>query len=155
MNKLLHMHSFIQMSCGLITFHPKSSFSYFDTFFQGFHIFLLLPLSPKCVCGLPSTHLSHGVSPLAITLKDTFHQTSYDFIPYFFGSLRLRTEVLSIPSSTRLGFELMTSKSWQSIPCHWGACSNYSNWYFLKYFLKYDRTTTRVIMSFYLNTFQQ
>ena len=25
------------------------------------------------------------------------------------------------PGSTQLGFELMTSKSWQYIPCHWDA----------------------------------
>ena len=33
--------------------------------------------------------------------------------------VRLRTEVSSTPSSTRPGFELMTSRSWQYIPCHW------------------------------------
>ena len=36
--------------------------------------------------------------------------------------VRLRTEVLHIPSSTRAGFELMISRSWQYISCHWNAC---------------------------------
>ena len=40
--------------------------------------------------------------------------------------VRLRTEVPSTQSSTQLGFELMTSRSWQYISCHWDACSNYS-----------------------------
>ena len=35
----------------------------------------------------------------------------------------LRTEVLPTPNSTRPGFELMTSRSWQYISCHWDACS--------------------------------
>ena len=38
----------------------------------------------------------------------------------------LRTEVLSTPSLTRLGFELVTSRSWQYFSCHhWDACSNH------------------------------
>ena len=36
------------------------------------------------------------------------------------------TEVLRTPSSTQSGFELMTSRSWQYIPCHWVACSKHS-----------------------------
>ena len=36
--------------------------------------------------------------------------------------VRLRTEVLRTPSSTRAGFELMISRSWQYISCHWDAC---------------------------------
>ena len=32
--------------------------------------------------------------------------------------VQFRTEVQSTPSSTRLGFELMTSESWQCISCH-------------------------------------
>ena len=39
--------------------------------------------------------------------------------------VRFRTEVLCTPSSTRPGFELMTSRLWQYISCHWDACSNY------------------------------
>ena len=44
----------------------------------------------------------------------------------FLVQVRLRTEVLRIPSSTRPGFEPMTFRSWQYIPCHWDACSNSS-----------------------------
>ena len=39
--------------------------------------------------------------------------------------VRLRTEVLRSSSSTRPGFELMTSRLWQYISCHWDACSNH------------------------------
>ena len=37
-----------------------------------------------------------------------------------------RTEVLYTPSSTRLGFKLMTSRSLQYISCHIEDCSNHS-----------------------------
>ena len=37
----------------------------------------------------------------------------------------LRTEVLRTPSSTRAGFKLMTSRSWQYISCHWNVCPNH------------------------------
>ena len=40
--------------------------------------------------------------------------------------VRLRTKVLSTPSSTRLGFEFMTSRSWQHFSCQWDACSNHA-----------------------------
>ena len=43
----------------------------------------------------------------------------------FFDQLRLRTEVLRTSSSTRPGFKLMTSRSWQHITYHWDACSNH------------------------------
>ena len=43
----------------------------------------------------------------------------------FLDQVRLRTEVLCIQSSTQPGFELMTSRSWQYISCHWDACSNH------------------------------
>ena len=36
-----------------------------------------------------------------------------------------RTEVLCTPNSTRPGSELMTSRSWQYISCHWDTCSNH------------------------------
>ena len=52
------------------------------------------------------------------------HGLSYKLI--FLVQVQLRTEVLCTPSSTRSGFELMTSRSWQYIPCHWDACSNHS-----------------------------
>ena len=42
-----------------------------------------------------------------------------------FGSSTTWPEVLTAPSSTRLGFELMTSRSWQYISYHWEACSNH------------------------------
>ena len=45
---------------------------------------------------------------------------------YFFVQIRLRTDVLRIPSSIERGFELMTSKSWRCISCHWDSCSNHS-----------------------------
>ena len=38
----------------------------------------------------------------------------------------LRTEVLHTPSSTWLGFKLMTSKSLPCISCHWKGCYNHS-----------------------------
>ena len=38
---------------------------------------------------------------------------------YVFDQVQLRTEVLHTPSLTRPGFELMTSRSWQYISCHW------------------------------------
>ena len=53
--------------------------------------------------------------------------TSYmyvNFVLMFFAQVRLRKEVLRTPSLTRLGFELMTSRSWQHISCHWYPCSN-------------------------------
>ena len=45
---------------------------------------------------------------------------------HIFASSTTRTEVLPTPSSTWPGFELMTSRSWQYIWCHWDACSNHS-----------------------------
>ena len=42
-----------------------------------------------------------------------------------FGSSTISTEVLHTPSSTRLRFELMTSRYWQYASCHWDACSNH------------------------------
>ena len=45
---------------------------------------------------------------------------------FFLVQVRLGTEVLCTPSSTWQGFELMTSRSWQYISCHWAACSNHS-----------------------------
>ena len=39
--------------------------------------------------------------------------------------VRFRTEVLRTQSSTWQGFELMASRSWQVISCHWDACSNH------------------------------
>ena len=43
----------------------------------------------------------------------------------FLVKVSLRTEVLSTPSSTRPGFEHMTSRSWQHTSCHWDARSNH------------------------------
>ena len=40
--------------------------------------------------------------------------------------VQLRTEVLHIPSSPQLGFERMTSISWEYLSCHWDAYSNHS-----------------------------
>ena len=45
---------------------------------------------------------------------------------YILIQVRLMTEVPSTPSSTRLGFKLMTSRSCQYISCHWDTCSNHS-----------------------------
>ena len=45
---------------------------------------------------------------------------------YCLVQVQLRTEVLRTPSSIWLGFELMTSRSWQYISCPWDACSNHS-----------------------------
>ena len=41
------------------------------------------------------------------------------FIIIFLVQVWLRTDVLRTPSSTRAGFELKTSTSWQYISCHW------------------------------------
>ena len=53
-----------------------------------------------------------------------------DVFCIFLVQVRLTTEVLCNPSSTQSttwpGFELMTSRSWQHISCHWDACSNHS-----------------------------
>ena len=43
----------------------------------------------------------------------------------FLDQVRLRTEVLRTPNSTRTVFELMASRSWQYISCLWDACSNH------------------------------
>ena len=50
----------------------------------------------------------------------------YQWFKIFLVQVRLRTEVPCTPSSTRPGLELMTSRSWQYISCHWDACSNQS-----------------------------
>ena len=47
-------------------------------------------------------------------------------IVFILIQVRLRTEVPSTLSSTRPGFELMPSRSWQYISCHGDACSNHS-----------------------------
>ena len=44
----------------------------------------------------------------------------------FLVQVRFRTEVPRTQSSTRPGFALMTSKSWQCISYHWDDCSNHS-----------------------------
>ena len=41
------------------------------------------------------------------------------------AQVRLRAEVPCITSSARLGLELMTSRSWQYISCHWHTCYNH------------------------------
>ena len=61
--------------------------------------------------------------------KETVHSTinttwTYSWTHYFWFKYDLGQ--LWTPDSTRLGFELMTSRSWQHIPCHWDACSNHS-----------------------------
>ena len=45
---------------------------------------------------------------------------------YLFSQVRLRTEVLRTPSVTPPGFELMTSRLWQYISCHWDTSSDHS-----------------------------
>ena len=44
----------------------------------------------------------------------------------FLVEVRLRIEVLRASSSIQMGFELMTSRSWQYISCHWDSCSTHS-----------------------------
>ena len=44
----------------------------------------------------------------------------------FLVQVHFRAEVLSTPSSTQPGFELMTCRSWQHTSCHRDACSNHS-----------------------------
>ena len=43
----------------------------------------------------------------------------------FLAQVWVNTEALRTSSSTRPGFKLMTSRSWQYISCHWDACSNH------------------------------
>ena len=69
----------------------------------------------SCVCTVPST----GVEPSDFLL---LHPSK----ALCFVQVRLRTEVLHTPSSTQVGFELMTSRSWQYISCHWDPWSNHS-----------------------------
>ena len=49
------------------------------------------------------------------------------FGPGFWVKVQLKTEVLHTLSSTRPGFELMISRSWQYISCLWDACCNHSS----------------------------
>ena len=53
-------------------------------------------------------------------------EATWAAIKTFLVQVRLRTEVPITPSSTRSGFELMTSRSWQYISCYRDACCNYS-----------------------------
>ena len=58
--------------------------------------------------------------------------------------VQFRTEVLRSPSSTRAGFELMTSRSWQYIPCQWDSCSNHlaiSDFSYLKHESRHQTTS--------------
>ena len=58
-------------------------------------------------------------------IREKTRWTYYNKSNIFLVQVRLRTEVLRTLSLTRLGFKLMTSRSWQYIPCHWDACSNH------------------------------
>ena len=46
----------------------------------------------------------------------------------FFGSSTTQTKILCTPSLTQLGFELMTSRSWQYFSCHWDTCVKGQDW---------------------------
>ena len=48
--------------------------------------------------------------------------------------VQLRTEVLRTPSSNRAGFELMISRSWKYISCHWDACYRLPQYIWIKTF---------------------
>ena len=49
-----------------------------------------------------------------------------DFQWYLWFKHDLRQKYyICTPSSTQPGFELMTSRSWEHISCHWDACSNH------------------------------
>ena len=76
--------------------------------------------SPIMSDSAPSTISRGDISPC--TAYYTFRQRWMVSSISGFVQVRLRTEVLRTPSSTWAGFELMTSRSWQFISCHWGAC---------------------------------
>ena len=90
--------------------------------------FLVIQIvSLKCFPDCPSclAHLNNfGLTTFAIL------ELIYLLINTTFGiymvKVRLRTEVLRTSSSTQPGFELMTSRSWYHISCHWDSCSNHS-----------------------------
>ena len=77
-------------------------------------------------------HFTDNLSPsLSISYKLELlrHNYSLNQVPItiriFLAQVPLRAEVLRTPSSTWVGFELMTSRSWQYISCHWDACFNH------------------------------
>ena len=76
---------------------------------------------PLTTCMLSIFHVVISVL-VDVSLVSTSVATDHIFLL----QVRLRTEVPRTPSSTRLGFELMTSRSWQYSSCHWDACSNHS-----------------------------
>ena len=70
----------------------------------------------------PHVHLLQCFSLiLSPVTKYNYFQYIYFWITYDF----YKQEVLRYPNSTWLGFELVTSRSWQYISCHWDACFNH------------------------------
>ena len=76
----------------------------------------LMALS-TAVCYKVLTVLSSNIKALLCSLVLRMHCKQRIFLV----QVRLRTEVLRTPSSIRPGFELMTSRLWQYISCHWDA----------------------------------
>ena len=54
----------------------------------------------------------------------TINRRTSNFEMLFLVQVWLRAEKYYTPCSTWQGFELMTSRSWQCISCHYNACSN-------------------------------
>ena len=85
----------------------------------------ILPYSMGILFHTPSTNRTTTCQPKYKCSPLTTSKTSLTQYFSFLIQVRLRTEVPSTPSSTRLGFKLMTSRSWQYISCYWDVCSNH------------------------------
>ena len=72
------------------------------------------------------THSKYWLSNLHAYLKRVSCRSDKITKTFFSVQVQLRSEVLCTPSSTQLGFKLMTSRSWQYISCHGDAYSNHS-----------------------------
>ena len=80
-----------------------------------------------CILGavfLIATQIAHIALPIRIALAGQLGNSGQQkinfWIKYDLGQRYYATQVRSEP-----GFELMTSRSWQFISCHWDACSNH------------------------------
>ena len=59
------------------------------------------------------------------TLSDIINQAT-PFILSYLVQVKLSTEILFTQCLTRQGFQLITSRSWHYISCHWDTCTNHS-----------------------------
>ena len=79
------------------------------------------------------------------------------FSKVYLVQVRLKAEVLCTPSSARLGFELMTSRSCLHTSCHWDACSNHlaisdfvPNWCWFMYLISVDNVYITMHIALFL-----